>query len=117
MTDASGEPLHVVERRLLGVDHAEVGAMLAQHWQFSTALISCIRMHQTTPEADALTSCVAMVNQWARRAGVGNARNAFQPHERPVTTRWGSDFATIEANLGALDSLFVSARAFSASAP
>ncbi len=116
MTEAGGEPLHVVEQRLIGADHAEVGAMLAQHWQFSAELISCIRMHQTTPEADALTSCVALANQLARRAGVGNARNAFRETEVPVSTRWGVDFATIDANLGALDSILASARAFAESA-
>jgi putative nucleotidyltransferase with HDIG domain len=116
VADAEKVPLHVVERRLIGADHADVGAMLAQHWQFSSNLVSCIRSHQSTPEMDGLTACVALANQLARRAGVGNARNTFREDETPVTTRWGADFAAIDAKLGSLDGILASARAFAESA-
>ncbi|MBC7625482.1 MAG: HDOD domain-containing protein [Aeromicrobium sp.] len=114
--DAEQRPLHIVERQLIGADHADVGAMLAQHWQFSSDLVSCIRTHQSTPDADGLTACVAMANQLARRAGVGNARNTFRKDEKPVTERWGADFASIDAALGSLDGILASARAFAESA-
>jgi putative nucleotidyltransferase with HDIG domain len=116
ITDAEKRPLHIVERELIGADHADVGAMLAQHWKFSADLIACIRTHQSTPDADGLTACVAMGNQLARRAGVGNARNTFREDEQPVTQRWGVDFAAIDAALGPLDGILSSARAFAESA-
>jgi putative nucleotidyltransferase with HDIG domain len=116
IADAENEPLHLVERRLIGADHAEVGAMLAQHWKFSDDLVACIRSHQSSPDADALTACVAMANQLARRAGVGNARNTFREDELPVTDRWGADFAAIDAKLGSIDGILASARGFAESA-
>lgn len=33
------------ERQVLGFDHAEVGAMVAEHWHFPTELIQAIRWH------------------------------------------------------------------------
>jgi putative nucleotidyltransferase with HDIG domain len=116
IADTEKRPLHIVERELMGVDHADVGAMLAQHWKFSADLIDCIRSHQSTPDANGLTACVAMANQLARRAGVGNARNTYREDETPVTQHWGVDFAAIDAALGPLEGIFSSARAFAESA-
>jgi len=114
--DAEKRSLHVVEREVLGADHADVGAMLAQHWKFSADLIGCIRAHHSTPDVNDLTACVAMANQLARRAKVGNARNSFCDDEQPVARRWGVDFAAIDAALGPLGGILSSARAFAESA-
>jgi len=114
--EAEGVPLHVVERRLIGADHAEVGAMLARHWQFSPALVSCIGNHHENPDMDGLTACVALANQLTRRAAVGNGRHVFHPDEVPVTTRFGSEFASIDIALGSLDSIWSTARAYAESA-
>jgi putative nucleotidyltransferase with HDIG domain len=116
ITDAEKRPLHIVERELIGADHADVGGMLAQHWKFSANLITCIRSHQSTPEANGLTACVAMANQLVRRAAVGNACNTFREDEQPVTQRWGVDFVAIDERLGPLDGIFASAQAFADSA-
>ena len=113
---AEKRPLHIVERELIGADHADVGGMLAQHWKFSANLITCIRSHQSTPEANGLTACVAMANQLVRRAAVGNACNTFREDEQPVTQRWGVDFVAIDERLGPLDGIFASAQAFADSA-
>jgi putative nucleotidyltransferase with HDIG domain len=42
------------ERRILGADHAEIGAMLATHWKLPSDLVEAIRWHhspQDAPEA------------------------------------------------------------------
>jgi putative nucleotidyltransferase with HDIG domain len=113
---AEKRPLHLVEREVIGADHADVGAMLARHWKFSADLVDTIHAHHSAPDADGLTACVAMANQLARRAGVGNACNTFREDEQPVSRRWGGDFAAIDAALGPLDGILSSARAFAESA-
>lgn len=49
------QPLHAVERELLGIDHAEVGALLAQHWSFPPALVAAIAGHHGPGTATALS--------------------------------------------------------------
>lgn len=38
-------PLLLAERQLLGVDHAEVGALIASHWHFPAAVVAAILDH------------------------------------------------------------------------
>jgi putative nucleotidyltransferase with HDIG domain len=41
------------ERQLLALDHAEVGALIAQHWHFPSAVVQAIaRHHEPPPPAD-----------------------------------------------------------------
>lgn len=37
------------ERSILGIDHAEVGALMAEHWRFSPDLVDAIRHHHAPP--------------------------------------------------------------------
>jgi putative nucleotidyltransferase with HDIG domain len=37
------------ERRLLGLDHAEVGAMIARHWHFPATVVQAIALHHEPP--------------------------------------------------------------------
>ncbi|MFD2228982.1 HDOD domain-containing protein [Alkalimarinus sediminis] len=45
-------PLHLAEKQLLGFDHSEIGAMIAEKWQLPTDLISSIRGHHTAVEQE-----------------------------------------------------------------
>ena len=45
---ASREPLHLAERRIVGCDHAEVGAALMAHWRLPTSFVDIIGA-QTVP--------------------------------------------------------------------
>ena len=55
-------PVHLVEREMFGIDHAEVGGALADLWQLPPELADCIR-YQYRPEADAvLAQDIAVVN-------------------------------------------------------
>jgi len=48
---SSGEPLEVVEQRLLGVNHAEAAAYLLEEWRFPANIIAVCRFHGRPEEA------------------------------------------------------------------
>lgn len=43
--EAEKMPFEQAEKAILGMDHSEVGAMVAEHWHFPDELISAIRWH------------------------------------------------------------------------
>lgn len=51
---ASGETLEAAESRLLGINHAEIGARLAQTWNLPPQLQHAIGNHHRIPTADAV---------------------------------------------------------------
>jgi len=89
------------ERIVIGVDHAYVGALLTERWQFPDDLVQCIADHHN-PEAEPtiLLDCLNMANQLCRREKFGDGCNPFRDEEKPVTDRFGSDFDAILADLG-----------------
>lgn len=56
------EPTEVVEKELLGYDHAEVGGALARQWRFPEALEEAIRCHHRPDFADAYALEAAIVH-------------------------------------------------------
>ena len=48
-------PACEAERAVLGLDHAEVGGLIAQHWNFSPAIVDAIREHHAPPAGAGLT--------------------------------------------------------------
>lgn len=40
------------ERELFGTDHAELGALIAEHWHFAPAIVDAIRHHHAPQDAD-----------------------------------------------------------------
>ncbi|UZE97526.1 HDOD domain-containing protein [Alkalimarinus alittae] len=65
--EADGIPLHQAEKELLGFDHSEIGAMVAEKWQLPSELISSIRNHHLTEEKDqsSLSLAIYAANQAA----------------------------------------------------
>ena len=49
--------LHALERHAFGLDHAEVGAALAEEWKLPPLLVAPIRYHET-PDAAGEMSCL-----------------------------------------------------------
>jgi len=94
-------PLDAAEREIIGADHALVGAMLAQRWQFPYELVQCIADHHD-PEAQStcLLDCVRVANQLSRREKLGDSCNPFRESEKPASVRWGNDFASILEKVG-----------------
>jgi putative nucleotidyltransferase with HDIG domain len=39
------QPLHLAEHAVLGMDHAEAGALVAQHWRFPPAMVAAMAGH------------------------------------------------------------------------
>ena len=50
-SDRSGQPLHLVERDIIGFNHAEVAAMMMQSWQLPASQVAVIRNH-LEPDAE-----------------------------------------------------------------
>jgi putative nucleotidyltransferase with HDIG domain len=50
------------EQAILGVDHAEIGAMIAQHWRFPEAIGDCIRWHHDPEKAPVITPAIDLVH-------------------------------------------------------
>ncbi|GCL62011.1 HDOD domain-containing protein [Pseudaquabacterium pictum] len=42
------QPLHLAEQEVLGIDHAEAGALVARHWHFPPALVAAVAGHHGT---------------------------------------------------------------------
>lgn len=61
----SGDPLQT-ERDMLGIDHAELGAMVCEAWKLPPLLVTCVRYHHTPDEATSDRQAVALVNIAAR---------------------------------------------------
>ncbi len=65
LTETLGIPLFEAERRLLGVDHAEIGAWLATRWQLPGSLVEAIQSHhEVNPDSvnAQLVACVRLAN-------------------------------------------------------
>lgn len=70
LSAADGVAVHEAERQLLGVDHAEMGAMLADHWGFPETLCRAIREHHEPIDAEdapILRDCVYLANHVAAK--------------------------------------------------
>ena len=101
LTTEKNIPLDQAEREVIGVDHALVGAMLTQRWQFPYELVQCIADHHNpAATSSVLLDSVRVANQLARREKIGNGYNVFREGEKPVSDRFGKDFDTILAELG-----------------
>ncbi len=62
-------PSIVAEQRVLGTDHAEVGAWMAEKWSLPSSIVESIRYHhqpQLAPEHSVLTAIVHIASSLAR---------------------------------------------------
>lgn len=63
-------PIHQAEQRILGFDHAEAGASLAERWNFPAVLVDSIRFHhdlsQSLQQDQPLSFIVAIANLMAQ---------------------------------------------------
>ncbi len=55
-------PLWQVEEKLLGIDHAKVGGMIAQRWNFPVVLVDAIRFHHIPSFARSNQQLPAIIN-------------------------------------------------------
>lgn len=59
---------HEAERQALGIDHAEIGGLIADHWQLPVALVRMIAEHHaaylTHDEHMEMVACVELADVW-----------------------------------------------------
>jgi putative nucleotidyltransferase with HDIG domain len=48
-------PADVAERAVLGIDHAEVGGLIARQWNFAPGIVDAIRQHHAPPDVAEVT--------------------------------------------------------------
>ena len=116
--EAHAQRLYIreVEPRIFGFDHAEAGALLAEHWNFPQGIIGPIRFHHRPADARynvQETSVVTVADYIAYEAGVGEKSNGRDP-ERPAEamgriqvteTQWQAIAQHIAASRDRIDAL------------
>ncbi len=90
--------LAVAERDVLGLDHAEVGGMLAESWRFPAALHAAVAEHHqpAAAEAGSLADLVHVADSLSHALGLANSGDELvMPVERTAWLRLGLDSAKI----------------------
>lgn len=75
LSRTQGLPMHVAEKRILGFDHTDVGALVAVQWGLPAAVAGVIQYHHGPREAVASNPAVALVanaNLVVHRFDAGN---------------------------------------------
>jgi putative nucleotidyltransferase with HDIG domain len=75
LAHTQGLPMHVAEKRALGFDHTDVGALVAVQWGLPTSVAAVIQYHHGPREAVAANRGVALVanaNLVVQRTEAGN---------------------------------------------
>jgi putative nucleotidyltransferase with HDIG domain len=84
-TEVYGNSLLEVESKLFGVNHAEVGGQLLQHWKFPPNMVAAVWFHHSPKGAAAherLASCVYLGNMISCFMGHGYGHAAFAMRSR-----------------------------------
>ncbi len=70
-----------VERELMGIDHQEVGTMIAEKWKLNTVITSCVGGHhhasKVTQESRRQAAFVALANMYINILDIGYAGDPF----------------------------------------
>lgn len=81
-------PLYEIEPEIFGMDHAEIGGVLGEHWNLPPLLTEALRRHHTPDQAmlsPQLAHVTALANHLAYEAGYGEASNACD-HAYPLSS-------------------------------
>ncbi len=105
-----------LEQQALGMNHAEVGALLAERWQLPAEFVAAIRNHHdgaALEHAPAMDIVVFAANQLAKMQLEESRRlSALEPVPDCVTSWLGMPLAEVPACLPGLSGEIESARAF-----
>ncbi len=74
LVEEGGYSFEEAEQNVLGMDHAEVGAMIAEQWSFPEDIIRAIRLHHSpekAPEDDVITPIVYLSDIATIMLGIG----------------------------------------------
>jgi len=110
----SAMPLYLAERKIIGVDHAAVGAILAEKWQFSKSLTDSIRFHHDGEAGDsAMSACVFAANQMSKTLAMGLDDSTAEELPPAVAARCGGSLGELALSLGDLSRTVEEAKLFS----
>lgn len=99
-------PFSELEMEAFGVDHAEVGAALAERWNLHEQAVDAIRLHHDDEGGDTLTDLVRVGNAMAWKAEWGFRKEPeLQLAELPCAQRLGITAEQIDALLMATKDL------------
>jgi len=93
LVSEQGFSFREAEKKVLGIDHAEVGAMVGEAWKFSARMVEIIRNHhlsEKTQDSDFETSIVHLADILCMMMGIGVGSDglAYRFH-RGVVERLG----------------------------
>lgn len=73
LVSGHGYSFREAEKEVLGIDHAELGALIAERWRFSSKMVDIIRHHHTPIEASHQTeaSIVHLADTLCMMMGIG----------------------------------------------
>lgn len=83
IAEQEGLPSIVAEQKVLGTDHAEVGAWLAEKWSLPNSIVESIRYHHQphlAPEHSVLTAIVHLASSLARAILSKSLRERVNAH-------------------------------------
>ncbi len=99
-------PLFLNEKKIIGCNHAEVGAALCIRWKIPTPLTTAVEEHHLTPTSvfAAIVGLVGTANRLVKLLGYGDGSNAFislHPNAALALTRLSiADKIDLFQNLG-----------------
>lgn len=78
-------PMRDAERHVLGFDHAEVGALVAQHWHFAGAVVDAIKWHHEPSDSikATLTDVVHVADNIVHALDLANVTDELVPPLSP----------------------------------
>ncbi len=114
LSQESATPLYLAEQEIIGVDHAAVGAILAEKWQFPKSLADSIRFHHDSEGVDsAMSACIFAANQMGKRLDTGLDNSSAEELPPSVAARCGGSLDELTLSLGDLSKVVQEARLFS----
>jgi HD-like signal output (HDOD) protein len=107
--------LHLTLAEVIGVDHAAIGAMLAEKWRFAPDLVETIRFQHEPQRSDTgMMASVVAANQISKALGFDfGGSNVAEELCDSVALRLGGSLDVVKASLGKFDTLLQEARLFS----
>jgi putative nucleotidyltransferase with HDIG domain len=72
--------LQLIERKLLGIDHAEVGALILEKWKLPEIIVDVVKFHhepQKSQKQKELSKLIYLANFICNNRGIGNGTGFF----------------------------------------
>lgn len=85
-----GIPFHEAEQKVLGTDHAEVGAQILQNWSFPPQIVKAVRLHHSPDsgeDSDTLTDIVHVADMLCLMIGIGVGREGLHYKSSPLAAK------------------------------